>query len=154
MVLCNPVCMQGCLSESFISWRILLGEGMVPKDGRRFPDQFHLPWGSSWPALGKNQPKRLPTHQGTLLKENRMFRYNYDTVGTDKGRNKFSDSLTHHVGKAVAGTMSSAHFKIRQSSLAPHWRIHKLIFHTPRGTKQERGDSLNSVAELYVISKS
>lgn len=66
-----------------------------------------------------------------------MFRYIPGT-GTDMGREKISDPLIHHVDKTVAATIPSAHFKILQSSVPPHWGIHKLIFHTPQEQRGER----------------
>lgn len=53
------------------------------------------------------------------------------------GREKISDSLIHHVDKAVAATIPSAHFKILQSSMPPHWGIH-----TPLRTKRREEPAL------------
>lgn len=56
-----------------------------------------------------------------------MFRYIHDT-GTDMGREKISDPLIHHVDKAVAVTIPSAHFKILQSPVPTHWGITSSFF--------------------------
>lgn len=55
-----------------------------------------------------------------------MFRYIHDT-GTDMGREKISDSLIHHVDKAMAVIILSAHFKILQSPVPTHWEITSLF---------------------------
>lgn len=73
-----------------------------------------------------------------------MFRHIRDT-GNDMSREKISDSLIHHVDKAVAVTIPSAHLKILQSPLPTHSQAH---FSQTTMNKEERGDSLISKAVL------
>lgn len=56
-----------------------------------------------------------------------MFRHIRDT-GNDMSREKISDSLIHHVDKAVAVTIPSAHLKILQSPVPTQWGITSSFF--------------------------